>query len=103
MIRAICPSLKLCAMLEIKTDLTLSQLKTILKGYYKADDTSDLYQKLISISQEQKESAQEFLFRATELKDRLLFASKEGGVRGTLQCRSSQEEVPEVCGYRAAQ
>lgn len=64
MIRAICPSLKLCAMLEIKTDLTLSQLKTILKGYYKADDTSDLYQKLISISQEQKESAQEFLFRA---------------------------------------
>ncbi|KAI3375499.1 hypothetical protein L3Q82_003827 [Scortum barcoo] len=63
-------------MLEIKSELTLPQLKTILKGHYKEDDTSDLYQKLINISQEPKESAQDFLFRAIELKDRLLFASK---------------------------
>lgn len=75
-IRAISPGLKLRDMLEIKTDLTLPQLKTILKGHYNEDDTSDLYQKLISISQEPKESAQDFLFRAIELKDRLLFASK---------------------------
>lgn len=75
-IRAISPGLKLRDMLEIKSELTLPQLKTILKGHYKEDDTSDLYQKLINISQEQKESAQDFLFRAIELKDRLLFASK---------------------------
>ncbi|KAI3369332.1 hypothetical protein L3Q82_007465 [Scortum barcoo] len=75
-IRAISPGLKLRDMLEIKTELTLPQLKTILKGHYKEDDTSDLYQKLINISQEPKESAQDFLFRAIELKDRLLFASK---------------------------
>lgn len=63
-------------MLELKTDLTLSQVKIILKGHYGADDTSDTYQKLISKSQDPKESAQDFLFRIIDLKDRLLFASK---------------------------
>lgn len=72
-IRAISPGLKLRDMLEIKTDLTLTQLKTILKGHYREDDTSDLYQKLINISQDPKESPQDFLFRAIELKDRLLY------------------------------
>ena len=49
-IRAISPGLKLRDMLEIKDDLTLPQLKRILKGHYKEDDASDLFQKLISIS-----------------------------------------------------
>ena len=71
-IRAISPGLKLRDMLEIKHDLTLPQLKRILKGHYKEDDASDLVQKLISISQDPKESAQDFLFRTIELKDRLL-------------------------------
>lgn len=75
-IRAISPGLRLRDMLELKTELTLSQLKTILKGHYREDDTSDLYQKLINISQDHKESPQDFLFRAIELKDRLLYASK---------------------------
>lgn len=78
-IRAISPGLKIRDMLEIKTDLTLTQLKTILKGHYREDDTSDLYQKLINISQEQKESPQDFLFRAIELKDRLLYISRGKG------------------------
>lgn len=55
-IRAICPGLKLRDMLEVKTDLTFAQLKTILKGHYREDDTSDLYQKLINLSQDPKES-----------------------------------------------
>lgn len=63
-------------MLEIKTDLTLPQLKTMLKGHYREDDTSDLYQNLINVFQDHKESPQDFLFRAIELKDRLLYASK---------------------------
>ncbi|KAK5902713.1 hypothetical protein CesoFtcFv8_007946 [Champsocephalus esox] len=53
-IRAISPGLKLRDMLEIKTELTLPQLKIILKGHYNEDDTSDVYQKLISMSQEPK-------------------------------------------------
>lgn len=45
-IKAISPGLKLGDMLEIKTDLTLSKLKTILKGHYTEEDTSDLNQRL---------------------------------------------------------
>lgn len=40
-IRAISPGLKLRDMLELKIDLTLPQLKTVLKGHYREDDTSD--------------------------------------------------------------
>ena len=76
-IRAISPDLKLRDMLEIKHDLTLPQLKIILKGHYKEDDALDLYQKLITISQDPKESVQDFLFRAIELKDRPLVLFKE--------------------------
>lgn len=78
-IKAVCPGLHLRDMLEIKSDLTLDKLRTILKGHYKEESTSDLYQKLVNISQEPRESAQNFLFRAIELKERLLFASREKG------------------------
>ena len=50
-IEAISPGLKLSDVPEIKTDLTLSKLKTILKE----GDPSDQYQRLRSISQEPEE------------------------------------------------
>lgn len=75
-IRAVSPGLSLRDMLEIKTDLTLSQLRTILKGHYKEDSSIDLYHRLINITQENNESPQNFLFRAIELKERLLAASR---------------------------
>lgn len=78
-IKAICPGLSLRNMLEIKTDLTLSKLKIILKSHFKAENASDLYHKLVNITQEPRESAQNFLFRAIELKDKLLVASAERG------------------------
>lgn len=58
-VRAISPGLKLCDMLEVKADLNLPQLKTLLKGQYLKDDTSDLHEKLLNISQEPKELAQD--------------------------------------------
>lgn len=42
-VRAISPGLSLRDMLELKTDLTLPQLRTILKGHYKEDSSTDLY------------------------------------------------------------
>lgn len=66
-------------MLEIKADLTLSQLRTILKGHYKEDSSTDLHHRLINITQEHTESPQNFLFRANELKERLLASSREPG------------------------
>lgn len=78
-VRAISPGLRLRDMLEIKTDLTLPQLHTILKGHYKEDSSTDLYHRLINITQESNESPQNFLFRAIELKERLLASSREPG------------------------
>ncbi len=62
-------------MLEVKRDLTLSTLKTILRGHYKVDSSSDLLYRLMNISQEPRESAQDFLFRAIELREKLLWKS----------------------------
>ncbi|XP_043970233.1 v-maf avian musculoaponeurotic fibrosarcoma oncogene homolog Gb isoform X1 [Gambusia affinis] len=78
-VRAISPGLPLRDMLEIKTDLTIAQLRTILKGHYKEDSSTDLYHRLINITQDSNESPQNFLFRAIELKERLLAASREPG------------------------
>lgn len=78
-VRAISPGLNLRDMLEIKSDLTLAQLRTILKGHYKEDSSTDLYHRLINITQDSNESPQNFLFRAIELKERLLVASREPG------------------------
>lgn len=76
-IRAVSPGLHLREMLEIKRGLTLPTLKTILRGHFKVDSSSDLLHRLMNISQEPKESAQNFLFRAIELKEKLLWKSDD--------------------------
>lgn len=78
-IKAISPGLSIRDMLEIKRDLTLSQLKTILKGHFKEDSSVDIYYRLVNITQDSRESPQNFLFRAIELKERLLLSSREVG------------------------
>lgn len=76
-IKSISPGLSIRDMLEIKNDLTLSQVKTILKGHFKEDNSTDLYHRLVNITQDIRESPQNFLFRAIELKERLVLASRE--------------------------
>ncbi|KAK0147389.1 hypothetical protein N1851_013152 [Merluccius polli] len=75
--RAVSPGLHLREMLEIKRGLTLPALRTILRGHFKVDTSSDLLHRLLNVSQDPKESAQTFLFRAIELKDKLLWKSSE--------------------------
>lgn len=72
--RAVSPGLHLRDMLEIKRGLTLPKLKTILRGHYKVDSSSDLLHRLMNITQDPKESAQTFLFRAIELKEKLMWS-----------------------------
>lgn len=78
-VRAINPGLSLRDMLEIKTDLILSQLRPILKGNYKEDSPTDLHHCILNLTQYSHESPQKLLFRAIELKERLLAASREPG------------------------
>ena len=75
--RAVSPGLHLREMLEIKRGLTLPTLKTILKGHYKVDSSSDLLHHLMNMTQDPKESAQNFLFRAIELKEKLMRKSSD--------------------------
>ncbi|XP_039511790.1 uncharacterized protein LOC120495149 [Pimephales promelas] len=72
-IRAVSPGLPLRDMLEIKRGLTLSSLLTILKGHYRVDSSTELYHQLLNISQEPKETVLNFVFRAIELKEKLLW------------------------------
>lgn len=74
-IKAVSPGLHLRDLLEVKRDLTLPTLRTILRGHYKVDSSADLLHQLMSISQDPKESAQCFLFRAIELREKLLWKS----------------------------
>ncbi|KAL6463235.1 hypothetical protein MHYP_G00276260 [Metynnis hypsauchen] len=76
-VKAISPGLSLRDMLETKSDLTLPHLKTVLKGHFKEDSSTDLFHRLVNITQEVRESPQNFLFRAIELKERLLVAARE--------------------------
>lgn len=75
--RAVSPGLHLREMLEIKRELTLPTLRTILKGHYKVDSSSDLLHRLMNMTQDPKESAQNFLFRAIELKEKLMRKSSD--------------------------
>lgn len=89
-IRAISPGLPLRDMLEIKRGLTLSKLLTILKGHYKVDSPTELYHQLINISQEPKETPLNFVFRAIELKEKLLW-------------KAANEETDELYSRRTIQ
>lgn len=75
-IRAVSPGLPLRDMLEIKRGLTLSSLLTILRGHYKVDSSTDLYHQLINLSQDPRETALNFLFRAIEVKEKLLWKTE---------------------------
>ncbi|XP_063049996.1 uncharacterized protein LOC134444699, partial [Engraulis encrasicolus] len=74
-VKAASPGMSLRDMLESKSTLTLSHLKTILKAHFKENSTTDLFHRLVNITQDSKESPQNFLFRAIELKERLMAAA----------------------------
>ena len=76
-VKAATPGLSLRDMLEAKSNLTLVHLKTILKAHFKENSTTDMFHRLVNITQDAKESPQNFLFRAVELKERLLAAAKD--------------------------
>lgn len=98
MVRAISPGLSLHDMLEIKMDLTLPQLCTILKEHYKEDSSTDLYHWLINITQNSNESPQNFLFRVIELKERLLALSREPGTDKQCSAELIQKKFLQVVG-----
>ncbi|KAK0144610.1 hypothetical protein N1851_016952 [Merluccius polli] len=78
-INAVSPGLRLRDLLEIKRVLTLPTMRTILRGHYKVDSSSEMLNRLMNVFQDPKESAQAFLFRAIELWEKLMWKSGEEG------------------------
>ena len=78
-IRAVNPSCHLKGYLEIISSMTLQELTQILRVHYKEKTSTELYQELTSVTQDTKESPQDFLLRALSLRERVIFASKAEG------------------------
>ena len=76
-IRAISPHSSLRSYVETLSDVSLPKLRKILRVHYRAKSASELYQQLATVFQQPKESAQQFLLRALDLRNKVGFASKE--------------------------
>ena len=74
-IRAVSPSLKLRSYLEMIEDLSPSRLRHIMKAHFKQKSATELYQELSVLHQHVSESPQDFLVRALNLKQQIIFAS----------------------------
>ena len=70
-IRAVSPALKLRSYLEMIPDLSLSRLRQILRAHFKQKSGTELYQELSVLCQAAKESPQEFLIRAMNLRQQI--------------------------------
>ena len=79
-IQAISPGTPLRSYLESTADLKLPRLRQILRSHYREHNATELYQQLASITQSPKEDAQTFLMRALDLRQKIIFASKEEDV-----------------------
>lgn len=76
-IRAITPGLQLRSYLEGKDKLILPALRRILRCHYQERGATELYKRLTSEVQNSKETPQNFLLRAMDLRQKILFASQE--------------------------
>ena len=74
-IRAVSPSLKLRSYVEMIEDLSLSRLRQIMKAHFKQKSATELYQELFVLHQQAGESPQDFLVRALNLKQQIIFVS----------------------------
>eukprot|EP00794_Sanderia_malayensis_P019811 gene19811-21751_t len=76
-IKSISPGMTLRSFLECTPDLPLPKLRKILRSHYREKSSTELYKNLSTLTQAPNEDAQAFLFRALELRQRVIFTSKE--------------------------
>ena len=78
-IRAIVPSLPLRSYLESVKDLTLNQLKSILRSHYREKQGAELYQMLATLSQLPGEDPRSFLLRGMNIRQKLILQGSQEG------------------------
>ena len=78
-VRAISPGVQLRNYLETTQDLTLPKIRKIIRSHFMEKTSTELYQELATISQGPKEDPQTFLIHCLEIRQKILFSSKESG------------------------
>lgn len=81
-IKSISPQSSLRNYVLTMPDRSLSKLRSILRVFFQQKTASDLYQKLVTASQEQKETPQQFLLRALDARNKVFFAAHEESSQG---------------------
>ncbi|KAK3707802.1 hypothetical protein QZH41_002538 [Actinostola sp. cb2023] len=76
-IRSISPHSSFRSYVETLTDLSLAKLRKILRVHYREKSASELYHQLATTFQDAKESPQQFLMRALDMRNKVIFASQE--------------------------
>lgn len=75
-IQAIAPGIKLKSYLESRLDLSLQALRQILRTHFIEKDATELYHSLTRAAQDSRETPIQFLMRAMDLRQQILFASE---------------------------
>ena len=78
-VKAISPGVQLRNYLETIPNLTLPKIRKIIRSHFMEKTSTELYQELATISQGPKEDPQTFLIRCLEIRQKILFSSKESG------------------------
>ena len=78
-IRSVVPGLRLRSYLEGRDDLSLPDLRRILRAHYREKDATAVFQELSTAAQQQKETPHDFVLRVLDLKQKVTFASQEAG------------------------
>ena len=76
-IRAIVPSLPLRSYLESVKDLTLNQLKSILRSHYREKQGAELYQMLATLPQLPGEDFRSLLLRGMNIRQKLILQGSQ--------------------------
>ena len=78
-IKAISPHSTLRNYVLTLPDHSLAKLRKILRVFFQEKTSAELYQDLVTTCQQPKESAQQFLLRLLDSRNKVLFASQEEG------------------------
>ena len=76
-IRSISPILPLRSYLEAISEINLPTLHRIIRAHYQEKNSSELYAELANLVQSPNEEPQTFLIRALNLREKIIYASKE--------------------------
>ena len=91
LIKCILPGIPLKDYLEAMREMGLETLMKIIRAHYQEKNASELYASLANLAQSPTEDPQNFLLRALNLREKIIFASKQEGSKlkyDTSQCQS---------------